>query len=70
MSDRADALWWAATHVSARPEEQVRELLRELFPPRVNVSNPARAHLLSSASRKVIGMCLYGALFAVGFSVR
>jgi hypothetical protein len=22
------------------------------------------------ASRKVIGMCLYGALFAVGFSVR
>jgi hypothetical protein len=36
----------------------------------IRSTNPARAHLLSSASRKVIGMCLYGALFAVGFTVR
>jgi hypothetical protein len=36
----------------------------------IALRNPARAHLLSSASRKVIGMCLYGALFAVGFTVR
>ena len=36
----------------------------------IRSSNPARAHLLSSASRKVIGMCLFAALFERGFMVR
>jgi hypothetical protein len=35
----------------------------------IALRNPARAHLLSSVSRKVIGQCLYGALFSIGFRV-